>query len=133
MSGDIRTFDVPSGRFSHVIHAATDTSVDADRDPATLIASIVDGTRRVLDLASACSTERLLYVSSGAIYGRQPLFYQDREKHERGHGDRCPADAPTDGPAVGSTQHGPVHTFSRVGYRGRITESDPADAPTMAT
>lgn len=70
--GDVRYFEFPKGEFSHVIHAATDTSVKADRDPAALIATIVDGAARVLEFAQACGAQRLLYVSSGAIYGAQP-------------------------------------------------------------
>jgi dTDP-glucose 4,6-dehydratase len=70
--GDVRVFEFPTGRFTHIIHAATDTSVEADRDPATLMAVIIDGTRRVLEFAQAAGVGRLLYVSSGAIYGPQP-------------------------------------------------------------
>jgi hypothetical protein len=43
--GDVRWFEFPKGRFTHVIHAATDTSVAADNDAATLMSSIVDGAR----------------------------------------------------------------------------------------
>lgn len=67
--GDVRDFAPPAGAFSHVIHAATDTSAAADRDRMGQIATIVDGTRRVLDLPGG---PRLLYLSSGAVYGRQP-------------------------------------------------------------
>ena len=72
IAGDVRSFAFPAGRFTHVIHAATDTSAAADRDPMTLIASITEGTRRVLDFATAAEVGRFLYVSSGAVYGRQP-------------------------------------------------------------
>jgi dTDP-glucose 4,6-dehydratase len=72
VAGDIRSFSFPEGRFTHVIHAATDTSQVADRDAMALVASIVDGTRRVLDFAAGSGVRRLLYVSSGAIYGAQP-------------------------------------------------------------
>lgn len=71
VAGDVRSFHFPPGRFSHMIHAATDTSVAADGDPGTLTASIVDGTRRIIDHAAQCGAERLLYVSSGAVYGPQ--------------------------------------------------------------
>ncbi|PPQ36948.1 dTDP-glucose 4,6-dehydratase [Rhodoblastus acidophilus] len=70
--GDVSCFEFPKGRFTHVIHAATDTSAEADRNPRRLIGSIVDGTRRVLDFAALAGVERLLYVSSGAVYGAQP-------------------------------------------------------------
>ena len=70
--GDVLFFEFPKGRFSHVVHAATDTSLAADRDPAGLIETIVDGTKRVIEFATAAGVTRLLYVSSGAIYGPQP-------------------------------------------------------------
>ena len=70
--GDVRFFEFPKGRFTHVVHAATDTSAAADRDPAALMDSIVGGTRRVLEFAVATGVTRLLYVSSGAVYGPQP-------------------------------------------------------------
>jgi dTDP-glucose 4,6-dehydratase len=54
--GDVRTFAFPEGPFSHVIHAAT----------------IVAGTERVLTGARAVGARRLLFTSSGAVYGRQP-------------------------------------------------------------
>ncbi len=72
LRGDVRSFEYPRERFSHVIHAATDTSAAADSDRETLIDSIVAGTRRVIDFAKTAGTERLLYLSSGAIYGAQP-------------------------------------------------------------
>jgi dTDP-glucose 4,6-dehydratase len=70
--GDIRVFEFPKGRFTHIVHAATDTSASADRNPRQLIASIVDGTRRVIEFAGMAGVKRLLYVSSGAVYGAQP-------------------------------------------------------------
>ncbi|MFV0280219.1 MAG: NAD-dependent epimerase/dehydratase family protein [Rhodoblastus sp.] len=72
VQGDVRYFEFPKGRFTHIVHAAADTSVAADRDPATLIDTIVGGTRRVLEFAASAGALRLLYVSSGAIYGAQP-------------------------------------------------------------
>ena len=71
--GDVRYFEFPPGRFTHIVHAATQTDAAADRDAATLIDTIVGGTRRVLDFALATGVKRLLYVSSGAVYGRQPV------------------------------------------------------------
>ena len=61
-------------RFTHVIHAATDTSQDADAKPLELVDTIVGGTRRVLDIALASGAEDFLYVSSGAVYGGQGDF-----------------------------------------------------------
>jgi dTDP-glucose 4,6-dehydratase len=73
LEGDIRTFTFPPGHFGCVIHAATDSVVPASSSAAQQYAVIVDGTRRVLEFAKAAGTGRLLFVSSGAVYGPQPL------------------------------------------------------------
>jgi len=67
-AGDIRSFEFPPEKFTHIIHAAAD-SVAPDNAHA-LAESIVDGTRRVLEFAQISGVQRLLYVSSGAVYGR---------------------------------------------------------------
>lgn len=74
LEGDVRTFEAaPSAAFDWVIHGATPASARLDReDPDEMRSVVVDGTRRVLGLAGACGTRRLLYVSSGAVYGPQP-------------------------------------------------------------
>jgi nucleoside-diphosphate-sugar epimerase len=69
--GDIRTFAYPDGAFSHVIHAATDSS-SAPADPSAMFDTIVEGTRRTLGLAVRCGARRFLLTSSGAVYGPQP-------------------------------------------------------------
>jgi len=70
-AGDIRSFEFPREKYTHIIHAAADSVVSGDGRPAyDLAESIVDGTRRVLQLAHASGTRRLLYISSGAVYGR---------------------------------------------------------------
>ncbi len=70
--GDVQTFALPTGRYTHVIHGATDTSAEADRDALQLIDTIVNGTRRVLEFSRAAGAQRVLLLSSGAVYGSQP-------------------------------------------------------------
>jgi dTDP-glucose 4,6-dehydratase len=72
--GDFQSFEFPTGGFRYVIHAATET--DSFTSPIArdyLYEANVAGTRRVLALAARAGTQRLLNVSSGAVYGPQPL------------------------------------------------------------
>ena len=71
--GDVRDFEVENPRFSHVIHAATPASAAFNESaPLQMFGTIVDGTRRVLELCEKAGAHRLLLASSGAIYGAQP-------------------------------------------------------------
>lgn len=71
--GDVRTFEFPKGKFSHLIHAATETSVShLPTGPAVLFASNLEGTKRILEFARESEVSRLLFTSSGAVYGVQP-------------------------------------------------------------
>lgn len=80
VKGDIRSFDLPTGPFSHVIHAATD--VVAKNTALDAFDTCVDGTRRALALAKRSGTTDFLLVSSGAVYGRQPpTMHGIREEH----------------------------------------------------
>ena len=72
--GDVRHFEDPPGRFSHVIHAAADTRIQAwNEDPEPLLDTVVQGTRRTLDFAIRSGAKKFLLTSSGAVYGPQPL------------------------------------------------------------
>ncbi len=71
--GDVRTFSFPSGPFDLVIHGAAKSSQPSnDVDPLAMIETILEGTRHTLDFAAACGCRKLLFISSGAVYGRQP-------------------------------------------------------------
>jgi dTDP-glucose 4,6-dehydratase len=65
---DVRELDTGAERFTHLIHGAADSTVPPD--PAAqrrLFDTVIDGTRRVLEIARGCRAA--LFLSSGAIYG----------------------------------------------------------------
>ncbi len=91
LTGDVRSFDFPSGEFTHLIHAATETTATSNKDPLFLFDSIVEGTRRTLEFASKCGARKFLLASSGAVYGRQPPELSHISEGHRGGPD--PADS----------------------------------------
>ena len=74
VTGDVRSFTPPAGQsFDFVIHCATSASAKLEQDdPDEMYSVITDGTRHVLDFMRQCSAKRLLFISSGAVYGSQP-------------------------------------------------------------
>lgn len=58
--------------FTHVLHAATNSTLGPSLTPLCRFNQIVDGTRHILDLAVATGATRFLLTSSGGIYGPQP-------------------------------------------------------------
>lgn len=75
LQGDIcQAETLPHGeKYSHVLHAATDSTVGPRMQALDLYRQIVDGTRNLLDLATQCGAQRFLLTSSGAVYGPQPV------------------------------------------------------------
>src|SRR5450759_668269 len=72
-TGDGPTFLYPDGAFPLVVHAATERYFPPDVEhPASTLDRDLAATRRVLELAPPRGTRRLLFTSSGAVYGKQP-------------------------------------------------------------
>lgn len=74
LQGDVRSFAYPDDTAcDFIIHAAAPASPRvAAADPLDVSGAIVEGTRHVLALARQLHVERMLFVSSGAVYGVQP-------------------------------------------------------------
>ncbi len=72
--GDIKNFTFPDKKFSHIIHAATDASAALNKNnPIAMYKTILDGTQRILEFSVRADVSHFLFLSSGAVYGRQPL------------------------------------------------------------
>jgi nucleoside-diphosphate-sugar epimerase len=73
IEGDACSFPFPEGEFQFVIHAATERYFDAvPEHPLSSFDRDVKATRRVLEFARTHGVRRLLFLSSGAMYGKQP-------------------------------------------------------------
>lgn len=73
VEGDVRSFRAPAGPFTHLILGATTPSATLNLgSPRLMVETILDGTRRTLEVAAETGVRRALFLSSGAVYGPQP-------------------------------------------------------------
>jgi len=71
VQGDLNNLPAPvPGRFTDLVHGAADTH--SQDNPLAWLSQLVDGTHKVLDFAREARVERMLFISSGAVYGPQP-------------------------------------------------------------
>jgi len=67
IAGDVRDFAFPEGRFDAIIHAATSAVTTISDEEQTSV--IFNGTRHVAEFAERCGCQKVLFTSSGAVYG----------------------------------------------------------------
>ncbi len=73
LRGEGVSFEFPKGEFPFVIHGATEKWFEPTaEEPAGTFERDLGTTRRVLEFAASHGTKRLLFTSSGAVYGKQP-------------------------------------------------------------
>jgi dTDP-glucose 4,6-dehydratase len=70
VQGDIQVaHTLPEDEYTHILHAATDSTTGPSLTPLQRFEQIAEGTRNVLNLALRCGKPRLLLTSSGGVYG----------------------------------------------------------------
>jgi dTDP-glucose 4,6-dehydratase len=73
VEGNILSLDSIEGEYPFVIHAATDASAHLIKiDPLKMFTTVINGTEHALEFALKKNAKRVLYLSSGAVYGQQP-------------------------------------------------------------
>ncbi len=73
IEGDVVAPIAGSGAYDAIVHAATPASAKLiEQDPKLMLDIIIDGGRRVIELAERSGAVPILFTSSGAVYGRQP-------------------------------------------------------------
>ena len=83
--GDVRDFEFPAGEFSHIVHAAAETNVKLDNPaPLRMFETSMEGTRHALAFAHVCGAHKFLFISSGAVYGKQPSDLKHMPEEFRG-------------------------------------------------
>ncbi len=84
VKGDILNYDFNlEEKFQFIIHAATAASEALNKsNPLLMMDTITIGTRKVLDFAITQPLEGFLFVSSGAIYGKQPWNQSHINEHD---------------------------------------------------
>ncbi len=72
---DVRSLDIPHDlRIDVIIHAATPASASLNtNNPLEMVSIIVDGQQRILEQAVKVGARRVVFMSSGAVYGPQPM------------------------------------------------------------
>jgi len=84
VQGDILQVDtLPyANQYTHIIHAAADSTIGPQLTPIERYDQIVSGTRNILDYAVKTKVERLLFTSSGGVYGKlSPEMWQVDETY----------------------------------------------------
>lgn len=70
VKGNIIDFSAPYKSYDYIIHAATDASAFLNEtDPELMRRTIMEGAKSITKFANDTNSKRLLYTSSGAVYG----------------------------------------------------------------
>lgn len=73
IKGDIKDFVFPNDSFSYLIHTSVyQPNTDEKTNNISMINEMLNGTMRILDFCAQAEIEKMLLVSTGAVYGKAP-------------------------------------------------------------
>ena len=74
LEGDVRNFDFPKEKFSKLFHLATTSASETFKgeDQLRKYKTLVEGTERVLQFAAFSNVKKIVFTSSGIVYGELP-------------------------------------------------------------
>ncbi len=92
--GNILEYDsLPQNKtFTHVLHAAADSTLESELSSFQRFDQIVNGTRNLLDFSVSAGISRFLFTSSGSVYGKQPNEMQYINENYNGMPDNMDVD-----------------------------------------
>lgn len=71
INGDIRNFNCDK-EYDYIIHAAAPASAKLEKkNPLEMYSIILDGAKNIINIANSMNVKKLLFTSSGAVYGEQ--------------------------------------------------------------
>lgn len=71
INGDIRNFNCDE-KYDYIIHAAAPASEKLEKEnPDEMYSIILDGSKNIINIAKKMNVKKLLFTSSGAVYGEQ--------------------------------------------------------------
>ena len=77
VAGDVRDFAFPGGYFDAIIHAATSAVTTMSDDEMTSV--ILDGTKHIAEFAMTTGCSKVLFTSSGAVYGPRTALANEED------------------------------------------------------
>lgn len=84
LTGDAASFAFPAERFDYVFHFATASAAEVGAGGSASMMATLLGTERVLQFTRVSGARRMLFASSGAVYGRQPPELSQLREDYRG-------------------------------------------------
>jgi nucleoside-diphosphate-sugar epimerase len=74
LQGHVENFLPPTDKYDFILHMATTSAEDTFKgfSQSQKLQMLFEGTQKVLDLAHNTGAKRILFTSSGAVYGSQP-------------------------------------------------------------